>query len=369
MYGTERVISGTIIAGPELEPLEGYICIKNGVIREIGEEHTSSTNIIAPCFVNAHTHLGDSVCKDPSLGNCSGFRISKDLDALVKPPDGLKHRILRETSYRELVKSMKRTLLDMIETGTCAFADFREGGPVGVSALNDALQGLELESLILGRPLAPEKPLQVVLSEVKRVLLHSSGLGMSGANDMNSELLREIAGFTKKQKKLFAIHAGEKKRDDIEKALSLEPDFLVHLTKANKKDLKTVADAGIPVVVCPRSNFTTGVGMAPVAEMLEAGIPVAAGTDNVMLNSVNMFAEMEFLSKLFSLSDRQVFKICTLNGYSVMGLQSRGLIEKGNKAKLMILNGNSNNLSGIKDPISGIVRRARPSDIISVLHS
>ncbi|WP_440956680.1 amidohydrolase family protein [Methanosarcina sp. Mfa9] len=369
MYGIEKIISGTIISGPELEPIRGYVCIKNGIITEIGEENTNSSNIIAPCFINAHTHLGDSVFKDPSLGKVSGFRVERELDSLVKPPDGLKHRILRQTSYPALIESIRRSLLDMIETGTCAFADFREGGVVGAAALNKALEGLNLHSLVYGRPDKPELALETVLNEIKRVLLHSDGLGMSGANDLDFKRLEEIAACTRKRNKLFAIHAGEKKRDDIEKALSLNPDLLIHLTKAEKKDLDQVADAGIPIVVCPRSNFVTGVGMAPIAEMLEAGIRVAAGTDNVMLNSVNMFAEMEFMSKVFSIDDRQVFKICTLNGSFVMGLDSKGSIEKGNKANLMILNGNSNNLTGTKDPINGVVRRARPDDILSVLHS
>jgi cytosine/adenosine deaminase-related metal-dependent hydrolase len=369
MYGTEQIISGTIIAGPELEPIEGYICINRGIITEIGEEHTRSTNIISPCFVNAHTHLGDSVFKDPTLGKVSGFKTQKDLDALVKPPDGLKHKILRETSYKTIIECMRKSLMDMIETGTCAFADFREGGVVGLAALNKALEGVKLRSMVLGRPAEPELPLQVVLAEVQRILLSSNGLGMSGTNDLDLELLENIATFTRKHKKFFALHAGEKDTSDIDKALSLEPDLLIHLTKATKRDLESVADAKIPVVVCPRSNFITGVGMAPIAEMLEAGIKVAAGTDNVMLNSVNMFAEMEFMSKVFSLDDRQVFKICTLNGSFVMGPDSTNLIQKGNKANLMILNGSSNNLSGIKNPISGITRRARPDDILSVFHS
>lgn len=369
MYGTEQVISGTIIAGPELVPIEGYICVKNGVITEVGEERTRSANIIAPCFVNAHTHLGDSVCKDPPLGRTCGFRVQRDLDSLVKPPDGLKHRILRETSYKILVEHIRRSLLDMIETGTCAFADFREGGVVGIAALNKALEGLELHSLIFGRPAEPELPLGVVLAEIRRILLHSDGLGISGANDLEMNLLQGITACARNRKKLFAIHAGEKNRSDIEKALSLEPDLLIHLTHATKKDLDEIAQAEIPVVVCPRSNFVTGVGMAPIAEMLEAGIRVAAGTDNVMLNSVNMFAEMEFMSKVFSIDDRQVFKICTLNGSFVMGSGSTGSIEKGNKANIMILNGNSNNLAGIRDPIGGITKRARPDDILAVLHS
>lgn len=369
MYGTEQIISGTIIEGPELMPIEGYICVKNGNITEIGEERTHSKNIIAPCFVNAHTHLGDSVCKDPSLGKVSGFRVQRDLDSLVKPPDGLKHRILKGTSYKILIEHIRRSLLDMIGTGTCAFADFREGGVVGVAALNKALEGLELHSLIFGRPTEPQLPLEVVLAEVRRVLLHSDGLGMSGTNDLDMGLLQEITACTRDRKKLFAIHAGEKDRSDIEKALSLEPDLLIHLTHAAKTDLDKVAQMEVPVVVCPRSNFVTGSGMAPIAEMLEAGIRVAAGTDNVMLNSVNMFAEMEFMSKVFSIDDRQVFKICTLNGSFVMGPDSTGSIEKGNKANLMILNGSSNNLTGIQDPISGITKRARPDDILAVLHS
>ncbi len=369
MYGPERMISGTIIAGPDLEPIEGYICVNNGIITEIGEERTCSSNIIAPCFVNAHTHLGDSVFKDPPLGKVSGFRTQKDLDSLVRPPDGLKHKILRETPFKALIESMRKSLFDMIETGTYAFADFREGGVVGIAALNKALEGLELHSMILGRPTDPELPLKVLLDEVRRVLLHSNGIGMSGTNDLDIKILDEIATHTRDLKKFFAIHAGEKNRSDIEKAISLEPDLLIHLTNATKKDLEYVADSKIPVVVCPRSNLITGAGMAPIAEMLEAGLRVAAGTDNVMLNSVNMFAEMEFMSKVFSIEDRQVFKICTLNGSFIMGQESTGSIEKGNKANLMILNGGSNNLAGIKNPISGITRRARPDDILSVLHS
>ena len=283
--------------------------------------------------------------------------------------NGVKHEILRETPYKILVASMRKSLFDMIETGTCAFVDFREGGILGIEALNKALEGLEIHSRILGRPEKPELPLIVVLDEVKRVLLNSNGIGMSGANDLDLVILEEIANYTRDLKKLFAIHAGEKNRNDIEKALSFEPDLLIHLTTATKKDLEYVADAKIPVVVCPRSNFVTGVGMAPITEMLEAGLRVAAGTDNVMLNSVNMFAEMEFMSKVFSIEDRQVFKICTLNGSFITDQDSTGSIEKGNKANLMILDGSSNNLTGIKNPISGIVRRARPDDILSVLHS
>ncbi|MBN1134191.1 MAG: amidohydrolase family protein [Methanosarcinaceae archaeon] len=364
----ERTIYGKVLLGSEFDVVEGYICVKEGIITEIGEESSKTDNIIAPCFVNSHTHIGDSVYKDPQLGIYDGFRLKHDIDSLVRPPNGLKHKILQDTPYSVLVDSMKVTVLDMLATGTCAFADFREGGVVGVMALKEALDDFNMDALILGRPNKTEPPIKDVLEEVDRVLREADGLGMSGTNDMDMEIFQSINEHVKKQKRLFAIHAGEKNNSDIASALSLYPDILIHLTNAECSDLAIVADAKIPVVVCPRSNYTTGAGMAPIADMLDNNIIVGVGTDNVMLNSVNMFAEMEFLSKIFGLADRQVFKMCTLNGASLLGLDDIGSIKKGNRANLMILNGKSSNLSGVREPLNGIVRRARPDDILSIIH-
>ena len=61
----EQTLKGTIISGDEFEPIDGYITIENGLIKDIEESTVAADVIIAPCFVNAHTHLGDSVIKDP----------------------------------------------------------------------------------------------------------------------------------------------------------------------------------------------------------------------------------------------------------------------------------------------------------------
>jgi cytosine/adenosine deaminase-related metal-dependent hydrolase len=81
-----------------------------------------------------------------------------------------------------------------------------------------------------------------------------------------------------------------------------------------------------------------------------------------------MFSEMEFLSKVFGLEDRQVFKMCTLNGASILEMEGKSPLREGDKANLMVLDGTSNNLKGIQDVLSGLVRRARPDDILSIIH-
>ena len=345
----EQTLEGTIIYGDDFEPINGCLTIEDGIIKDIEERKIVPETIIAPCFVNSHTHLGDSVIKDPPY---------LPLEELVQPPHGLKHKVLQETPYNDLVTSMKITIGDMIKTGTCAFADFREGGLEGVLALRDAIGSQDINARIFGRP----------VNGVMDYLDHCDGTGISSTNDIASELVKEITGKTRTKGKKFAIHAGEKDASDILPAIELEPDFLVHLTHAGNKELRAVADAGIPVVVCARSNFITNSGMPPVQKMLDAGIVVAVGTDNVMFNSPSMFSEMEFLAKTNLRDDRQVFKFCTLNGAKILGMEKvLGSIKKGKTAKLMVLNRNSGNLHGTKNPVGSLVRRARPDDIIKII--
>jgi len=346
----EQTLKGTIIYGDEFEPIDGYITIENGIIKNVEESAVAADVIIAPCFVNAHTHIGDSVIKDPPF---------MPLPELVQPPNGLKHRILKQTAYSDLIYSIRASLRDMIKTGTCAFCDFREGGMAGARALLEALgTNPEIKAGIFGRP--DDKDMNYL------DICH--GTGLSSTNDLEMEYVQDILKKTREKGKKFAIHAGEKDSSDVSSALALLPDFLVHLTNASNKDIKKVAEAQIPVVVCPRSNYITRSGIPPITEMLDAGIPVAVGTDNVMLNSANMFSEMEFLVKSKVYDDRQVFKLCTLNGAKLLGIDKEsGSIKTGKKARLMILTKKSDNMQGIKNPLGSLVRRARPDDIIRIV--
>ncbi len=97
----EQTLQGTIIFGDEFEPIDGILTLEDGIIKDIEEKKIAADIIIAPCFVNAHTHIGDSVIKDPPY---------LPLAELVQPPNGLKHRILAETSRKDLVASMKGTI-------------------------------------------------------------------------------------------------------------------------------------------------------------------------------------------------------------------------------------------------------------------
>jgi cytosine/adenosine deaminase-related metal-dependent hydrolase len=216
---------------------------------------------------------------------------------------------------------------------------------------------LPIKAAILGRP------------DKGSLEIHEScwGLGVSSTRDHKLETVLEAANWARCNSKALAMHAGESGRDDISDSLSLKPDFLVHLSCANEDDLRRVAASDVPVVVCPRSNLVTGVGLPSVQKMIELGINVGVGTDNVMLNSPNMFSEMKLISKALLHDDRQVFKMCTLNGARIMRIdQKAGSISEGKEARLMVIDKSSNNMWGSSDPLASLVRRARPSDILAI---
>ncbi|WP_225333879.1 amidohydrolase family protein [Halomicrobium urmianum] len=336
-------LTGTILQGESFEPVEGRVVVEDGEIAAIEETAVDSDDVILPAFVNAHTHIGDSIAKEAGGG--------LTLEELVAPPDGLKHRLLRQADREELVEGMVRSIDFMASTGTGAFVEFREGGLAGVEVIEDALAGSPLEAVVLGR-------------ETVEAMEAADGFGASGAND--ADFARE-RNATERAGKIFGIHAGEVDATDINPALDLDPDFLVHMVHAEELHLDRVADSGTPVVVCPRSNVVTDVGLPPLADLLER-TTVALGTDNVMTNSPSMFREMEFAAKLFDVTAEEVLRMATINGASVGGLDC-GVVETGREARLLVLDGDSDNLAGAQDLVRAVVRRAGASDVKRVVLS
>jgi cytosine/adenosine deaminase-related metal-dependent hydrolase len=341
-------VEGTVLVGEAFDPVEGRVVVADGEIVRVEEAAVDSDDVILPAFVNAHTHIGDSIAKEAGEG--------LSLDELVAPPDGLKHRLLRAASRDEKVAAMARTLRYMESTGTGTFLEFREGGTDGVRALRDAVAGEGVD--------AGERAVDPVVfgRDDPDVLGVADGYGASGARDADFDAVRAA---TREAGKLFGIHAGERDADDINPAMDLDPDFLVHMVHAEPIHLERLADRGTPVVVCPRSNLVTNVGVPPIRE-LAARTTVALGTDNVMLDSPSMFREMEFAAKLADLPAREVLRMATVNGAEIAGL-NRGAIEPGKDADLLVLDGDSDNLAGARDPVRAVVRRAGAADVSRVV--
>jgi cytosine/adenosine deaminase-related metal-dependent hydrolase len=389
--GTITIENASLLAGPELDYIErGYIEIENGVIKRVSDGRSGSPAdrcldaagdfLVIPGFVNAHTHIADSIGKDIAAGS--------RLDASVHPVFGAKKKILSRSEPAHLQSFIRSSALSMLQKGITAFADFREGGPAGIELLQKALAGLPVKCVALGRaehyfgdPSSPEGLPQDAARATEDVMRVADGLGISGANENTDAALRQYGELA--AAKIVAIHAAESRetielslkrtgRSEVERIMEfLKPDIVVHMTNATDADIGLVAQGGAGVVVCPRANGVLGAGTPRVAEMLERGCRVAVGTDNVMLNSPDMFRELDYIWKACHaagrfIEPRQLVKMATVNGARMLGLDS-GSIEPGRAADLVFIDRRHVDLSPVHDPYAAIVHRASAASVAAVM--
>ncbi|HJJ55371.1 MAG TPA: amidohydrolase family protein [Methanocorpusculum sp.] len=311
------MLNGLAFCGESYTPRNVLITIEDGIIKSIEDIKSEITHWITPAFFNAHTHIGDAVAMDTPIAN-------KSLKELVAPPNGLKHQILRSTPDNVLVDGMQDTMRFMYDTGTIAFADFREGGVHGFNLISNA-KIPEVYPLIFGRDGGESL---------------SIGYGVSSANNQCLNL-NEIES-ARKNGKLIAVHAGESDTLDIESAFALDPDIIIHATHFTDKNIREAADRNIPIVLCPRSNWILGCtnnsSKPPVKKMIDAGCTLWLGTDNAMFVSPNMLSECAFMSNIYKINPERIMSMAT-NGFSLLTRNSNcGIIEEGQPANLLYIN-------------------------------
>ena len=111
----------------------------------------------------------------------------------------------------------------------------------------------------------------------------------------------------------------------------------IHVCQTFPTDVGRLAATARGVVTCPRSNEWLHNGIAPVEQLLRAGVPVGIGTDSLASTpDLDLFAEARALRERFgSLSPRTVLEMMTLRGALALGIEEHvGVIEPGMQADL-----------------------------------
>ena len=336
--------------------------------------------ILIPGFINAHTHIGDSIGKDVTLNS--------SVDKKIHPVFGAKSKILKNTSKENLSNFMQNTCYSMLQKGITTFVDFREGGIEGVTLLHKALSNSPLRSITLGRiefyqtaaqikkniPLPKEK-----IKDLAALIKKCDGIGISGANENSTAVLHHYATTPK----LRAIHSSETeqsvskskkitRKSETIRALSLNPHFLVHMTFASKSELLIAAKKTRGIVICPRANSSLAEGIPDIELMQKAGCTIALGTDNVMVNSPDMFREMDFIWKVTMgihkkrIDPKEILKMATVNGGKILK-KDIGVIANRKIADCIFLDKHALDLEPLHNPHASIVHRASESAIKAVM--
>lgn len=144
----------------------------------------------------------------------------------------------------------------------------------------------------------------------------------------------------------YQIHASETKKeieDSVKKhgmtpigylnkiGVLDEKTVLAHCVWLTKEDIEIIAERGSSVVHCPLSNLKLGSGIAPVADLIDAGVNVALGTDGAASsNRLDIWEAGKFAALMQKgikcnsslMPAKKVIEMMTINGMKAFGLDA-----------------------------------------------
>ncbi|MHA1370673.1 MAG: amidohydrolase family protein [Promethearchaeota archaeon] len=373
------------LIGDELELKNNVtIVIRNGKITDI-EDGTDGKEfldcIVLPSFINAHTHVGDSFIKD------IGFFSS--LKQLVAPPSGLKFKALQSTPRDKIAEAIKWAIQEMRVNGIHSFLDFRENsvdGSLLAKKANDCFQPASPQLFLV----RPEKNLGDIkrITEYVRNNSHAVGFNISSPTGWTDELLSEMAEICFKERTLlFGTHVAETKNNplksmnrygtsDAARILRIFGEIkdrliLVHCNYLGDDDIIKIIENGSSVVICPRTASIFG-NLDKAARIyrtfLEHNVTCALGTDNVMINSPDLFQEMNFFTRFLKsnfpdwrFEPREILKMVTINAARVLKIDNQyGSLAPGKVASFILIDLSEPAFRGIQDPLLALILRAHP---------
>ncbi|HET6683733.1 MAG TPA: amidohydrolase family protein [Gaiella sp.] len=150
-----------------------------------------------------------------------------------------------------------------------------------------------------------------------------------------------------------------------------------HCVDVAAEEIELLARSGVGVAHCPRSNGYLGCGVAPLEELLAAGIAVGIATDSpASTPSFDLFEELRTAivaararaGRPDALSAGRALELATLGGARVLGMDSEvGSLVPGKQADLAVVSLEGSPFDPVEDPVAAVVLGGSPDRVAATL--
>jgi cytosine/adenosine deaminase-related metal-dependent hydrolase len=381
IFSAESLVPGDAppIAGGALLSLDGRIAAI-GPLAQLRRAYPEveivdfGAALLVPLLVNAHTHLELTDYPEWALQAGETAAPKDFVDWILRLI-----RVKRSQGKKPFRESVANGLTRSLHAGTGAIGDILSHYPSRTAYADSPLQGiLFLESL--GQDPAViqriRKGLEDVLLE-ERVGAVELGISPHTPYSISATYLAALYKKCRNERLRCTTHLAEsqaevefieKSSGDLVTGLypsigweSLVPwpadcspteylrrrgglfprNLLVHGVHLTGADIKLLAEAGMFLALCPRSNARLNVGQAPVASLHKAGVKLALGTDSLASNdSLSLWDELAFAHGWFAgqLDPPTLFQMATLGGAAALGLETElGSLTVGKQCSFQLL--------------------------------
>jgi len=405
--GSDRVVAdilvlgGTVVTMDERRTIlaDGALVLRGNAILALGPRAQiagacsaativeATGCLVIPGLIDAHTHIPMTLFR----GLADDLPLHTWLEQHVWPAE---HRFINPETVRwasrlgvaELLRSGVTTLCDMYfyEDEVAAVVDALGMRGVLANAHFDVNDATNLE-----RTLAEAEQFIARWRSHTRIV---PALGPHAPYTVGPELYRTLHALAERLDTLVVTHLAETQEEDRNirnrygrspihhlANLGLVDNRLVaaHCVWIDGEEIDLLAAARSGVIHNPRSNLKLASGVAPVPDMLRAGVLVGLGTDGAASNNaLNLLAEIQTAALLhkgvrldpLAVPAAAALEMATIGGARALKLDHLiGSLEPGKRADLVIIDLDEDNLVPLYDPVSHLAYAVEAADVRTVI--
>ncbi|ERH07140.1 MAG: cytosine deaminase related metal-dependent hydrolase [Halonotius sp. J07HN4] len=387
----EFVIEGGHVLTPDFEVREADVLIDRdgGEVLAVdddldaAETLDATDSLVMPGLVNAHTHVAMTLLR--------GYADDKPLDSWLQEDIW---PVEAELTPEDIRVGTELGLVEFITNGITGYADaYFEVGEIAAATADAGLRANLSHSFItVGKDdeaarADAEQSLAVAREfdgaadgRITTALMPHSLTTASG------EYIQRVLDDAREAGLPVHYHANETETevepivddhgvrpleyaDDI--GILTDDDFLAHCVHVDETEIDLLAETGASVIHNPASNMKLASGIAPIQEMLDAGVTVGLGTDGAASNNdLDLFDEIRdaaMLGKLARGDARDVaaadaVRMATEGSASAIGLPV-GEIEAGGVADIAVVDFDAAHLTPVHNYVSHLAYAVRGSDV------
>ena len=377
------------VAGPPIR--DGLVRYEGTRIVEVTSgraEHHHADAAIIPGFVNAHSHLeysvyagfGDGAAFGPWLRTHMQRKAALDSEAMLAVA--------------------RRGAWDSLASGITTTADYSFSGAAATAAAEAGLRAIVYLEVFAREPAEAErqfteKRAQVTESDLVRIGISphapytcsvdvyawclSLGVPVGthlAENAGENAWLVDGSGPLGPLSALLVPPTGKRAVGSLDAVLG--PDLLcAHCVDLEPAEIALLAERGVPVAHCPRSNALLGCGIAPLAELRAAGVTIGLGTDSpASVPSFDMFDELRTAVVVARARERRpdallatdALELATLGAARALRLDAQvGTLEPGKRADLAVVSLAGSPYHPVEDPAASVVFGGSPERVLETV--
>ncbi|HEX8069663.1 MAG TPA: amidohydrolase [Pyrinomonadaceae bacterium] len=397
------VTGGTVVTMDERGDVieDGAVAVQGGRIVEVGpadrlarryaarETLDARGRAVLPGLINGHTHVPMTLFR----GIADDLDLNEWLTKYIFPAERLN---VTEAFVRA---GTRLGLIEMIRGGTTTYCDmYYFEDAVADETARAGVRGV-LGETVIDFPVADNKTWAEAMAYADRFVAKWRGhalvvpaIAPHAPYTVSEEHLKEVRQFSDRTGAAVVTHVAETRKEiaDVTSAHGASPvDYLArigflsnrvvaaHTVHITAEEIDVLKRLGVGAVHNPQSNMKLASGVAPVPQMLAAGVALGLGTDGAASNNdLDMWEEMDTAAKLHKLTTgdprvvtaREALQLATIGGARALHLEREvGSLEAGKRADLIVVDLDSPHQTPRYNIYSHLVYATKAADVRTVV--